>query len=367
MNIYTVTYIHKNYGSLLQAYALQTCLKMYGATPIIIQKQNAKSRSKIRLFISRLLSDIIFIMKPYQDYDFKRRLRLRIDDYKFGAKYKKLECFTRDMLSIVNITNENDFLDSIDKNSVFLAGSDQIWNSTANLFWFSFKWVKSQNLKYSYAASLGVSTLNNDDLKQYIDALSSLEVISLREKQAFSIFKPIFQNKVRQDLDPTLLGDKVFWRKIESPRLVSEPYIFVYRLRPNDDVFGLARRVAEEKKCKIVYTGSYAYRAKDVQTIYDAGVEDFLSYIDHAEAVITNSFHGTAFSVIYEKPFLSVKVATTGSRAESLLSLLSLKSQYIEDVHSDYNLNIDYSKVNAILKKEREKSLEYIKTICSNK
>jgi hypothetical protein len=367
MNIYIVTYVHKNYGSLLQAYALQTCLKKNGATPIIIQKQSSKSRNKIRLFISRLLSDVIFIIKPYQDYDFRRRLRLTIDDYKFGTKYKKLDSFTRDMLSIVKITNENDFLKTIDNNSVFIAGSDQIWNSTENLSWFSFKWVKSQNFKYSYAASLGVSTLNNDDLKLYIDALSSLEMVSLREKQAFSIFKPIFQNKVRQDLDPTLLVDKIFWRKKESPRLVSEPYVFVYRLRPNEDVFELARRVAKEKKYKIVYTGSYAYRAKDVQTIYDAGVEDFLSYIDHAEAVITNSFHGTAFSIIYEKPFLSVKVATTGSRAESLLTLLNLKSQYIEDVHRYYTLNIDYSKVNAILTKEREKSLEYIKTICSNK
>lgn len=367
MNIYQVTYLHNNYGSLLQAYALQTCLERNGSTPYIIQKQNSKSRSKICRLLSRFVSDVIFIIKPYQDYNFIRRLRLRIDDYKFGIKYQKLERFTRDKLSIVKITNENDFLKTINKNSIFLAGSDQIWNPNANLSWFSFKWVNFHYLKYSYAASLGVSTLSNDALKQYIDALSPFKVISLREEQAIRIFEPSFHNKVRQDLDPTLLGDKMFWRRIESPRLVSEPYVFVYRLRPNEDIFELAKKVAKEKKCKIVYTGSYAYRSKDVQTIYNAGIEDFLSYIDHSEAVITNSFHGTAFSIVYEKQFLSVKVATTGSRVESLLTLLNLKTQYLDDVQKDYSLNIDYSKVNEILTKERERSLRYIKTICSNK
>ena len=124
------------------------------------------------------------------------------------------------------------------------------------------------------------------------------------------------------------------------------------------------RKVAKEKKCKIVYTGSYAYIAKDVKTIYDAGVEDFLSLIDHAEAVVTNSFHGTAFSIIYEKQFLSARVATTGSRAESLLNLLGLNSQYVLDVNERFSLQIDYTKVNSILLEERKKSLDYLKSIC---
>jgi len=364
MNIYTVTYIHKNYGSLLQAYALQTCLKRNGATPIIIQKQSSKSRTKIRRFISRLLSDVIFILKPYQDYNFRRRLMLTIDDYKYGAKYKKLDSFTKDMLSIVNITNENDFIETIDNNSVFLAGSDQVWNSPLKLSWYAFQWVDGKYDKYSYAASIGKSLLSDEDLEKYKSALSPFKSISLRERQALNIFEPIFTDKVRQDLDPTLLWDKNFWRKIESPRLIEEPYVFVYRLRPNDDVFDLARKVSKEKNCRIVYTGSYAYSAKDVKTIYDAGVEDFLSLIDHAEAVVTNSFHGTAFSVIYEKPFLSAKVATTGSRAESLLSLLDLKSQYISNMDEDFSLQIDYAKANTILSKERDKSLDYLKSIC---
>lgn len=364
MNIYTVTMIHKNYGSMLQAYALQSCLKQYGASPFVILKKSEKKHSKFYHFFGRLYGLIRYLLKPSVDYSFLKRLKLRIDDLKFDNKYKKLVIFAREKLSIQFITNKKEFTNSIPENSIFLAGSDQIWNSPSKLSWYAFQWVDGKYDKYSYAASIGKSLLSEEDLEKYKSALSPFKSISLRERQALNIFEPIFTDTVRQDLDPTLLWDKNFWRKIESPRLIDEPYVFVYRLRPNEDVFDLASKVAKEKNCKIVYTGSYAYTAKDVQTIYDAGVEDFLSLIDHAEAVVTNSFHGTAFSIIYEKPFLSVRVATTGSRAESLLDLLGLNSQYISNVSEEYSLQIDYVKVNTILSEKRNKSLDYLKSIC---
>ncbi len=364
MNIYTVTLVHKNYGSLLQAFALQSCLRDFGATPYIVLKENGKKHSNAYYFLSRIYSDIRYVLKSDPDYPFIKRLKLRLDDYKFNIKYKKLDSFIKEKISIVSIEDERILLNSIPNNSIFLSGSDQVWSAVSKLPWFALKWVDEKYPKYSYAASMGKSSLNNEELKSYLESLSTFKTISVREKQAVEIFKPKLGEKVRQDLDPSLLYDQHFWRRIQSPRLIDEPYVFLYRLRPNDDVLYLARKVAKEKQCKIVYTGLYAYRAKDVQTVFDAGLEDFLSYIDHAEAVITNSFHGTAFSIIYEKPFLSAKVATTGSRAESLLTLLNLKSQYVENVHEDYSLEIDYSTVNKTLCEERKKSLEYLKSVC---
>lgn len=364
MNIYTATLVHKNYGSMLQAYALQSCLKQYGSSPYVILKKSEKKHSKLYHFLGRFYGLTKYLLKPDVDYSFSKRLKLRIDDLKFSGKYKKLDIFAKENLLIQFITNKKEFANSIPDDSIFLAGSDQVWNTPSKLSWYAFQWVDGKYDKYSYAASIGKSLLSDEDLEKYKSALSPFKSISLRERQALNIFEPIFTDKVRQDLDPTLLWDKNFWRKIESPRLIEEPYVFVYRLRPNDDVFDLARKVSKEKNCRIVYTGSYAYSAKDVKTIYDAGVEDFLSLIDHAEAVVTNSFHGTAFSIIYEKPFLSAKIATTGSRAESLLSLLDLKSQYISNMDEDFSLQIDYAKANTILSKERDKSLDYLKSIC---
>ena len=80
--------------------------------------------------------------------------------------------------------------------------------------WYSFQWVKGDNKKYSYAASIGQSEISEHQKNEYISGLSHLNVLSLREVQATNIFKSLFPGKVRQDLDPTLLYDNIFWRKL---------------------------------------------------------------------------------------------------------------------------------------------------------
>ena len=99
-------------------------------------------------------------------------------------------------------------------------------------------------------------------------------------------------------------------------------------------------------------------------TVCDAGIEDFLSYIDNAEVVVTNSFHGTVFSILFEKPFLSVKLASTSSRVENLLNMTGLASQLVEGTVKTYNLTVDYTDVQRVLTEERQKSLDYLKSIC---
>lgn len=363
MNVFTATMIYKNYGSALQAYALQYVLKIYGASPYVLQKKKRKSR--IRKVAGRIISKVIFILRPNQNYNIIKKIKLIVDDMKYERKYDKINQFINSNISLFNLSDERTFLKGIPDNSIFLSGSDQVWNTPLKLRWFAFQWAKDKkHFKYSYAASIGRTKFSEDKLRIYQDAFSTFEIVSLRESQAVDIFRPLLRIKVRQDLDPTLLLDKSIYKKIESPRLVDGPYIFVYKLLPNDKIFDLARKVAKELHCKIVYTGLDAYNVNDIQTVYDAGVEDFLSYIDYADAVVTNSFHGTAFSIIYEKPFLSVKVTTTGSRAESLLSLLGLQSQYIKDTSRGYSLQIDYTSVNKTLKEARGRSLEYLRSIC---
>ena len=103
-----------------------------------------------------------------------------------------------------------------------------------------------------------------------------------------------------------------------------------------------------------------------VKTIYDAGIEDFLSYIANAEAVITNSFHGTVFSILFQKQFVSVKIASTSSRAENLLNLVGLEDRFVNDdeIVSVMDKPIDYPKALARLDTARQDSLCYIHDIC---
>ena len=369
MNIFTVTFLHNNYGSILQAFALQSRLSEMGATPNVLLKSPRKRYPRFIVRLGELWYMIKYIIMPDRDYSINKRINLIIDDRKFKRKYEKLTYFINARLATIEVHNEEEFCANVKSQDIFLAGSDQIWNTVGRPLsaWYTFQWLSGKsNPKYSYAASIGHVDLTDSMRQDYKSALESFSTISLRESQAVDIFSNIFPGKVRQDLDPTLLYEGNFWRKIESPKLIDDPYVFVYRLRPNDDVFEYARKIAKEKHCKILYTGLYSYNDDNIRTIYDAGIEDFLSYIDHAEAVVTNSFHGTVFSVLFEKPFLSIKVATTGSRAESMLHLLGLDSQYIKDSDANYSLSIDYSRVKPLLEQERNKSLAYLKSICDS-
>ena len=360
MNIYTVTYFEDNYGSILQAYSLQTVLKSYGAEPYILKKKSIEHPSKIRHFFGTIKR----LLKPQKNYSLKKRIDLLCEEKKYAVRKQKMNEFIRNNMT-VHVYDENQ--DSqFRQQDVFLAGSDQLWNVTDGPIsnWFTFKWLDPRYKRYSYAVSLGTNELSNEQIISIKDALAEFQKVSVREKQSLNLLSPILGDKVRQDLDPVLLHNHDFWRNKQSQRLINEPYIFVYRLRPNEDIMELAKRVSKEKKCRIVYTGLYSYEHDGVTNIYDAGIDDFLSLIENAEVVITNSFHGTAFSVLLEKPFLSVKIATTGLRAESLLGLLNLQSQLLEDVNADYNLEIDYPRVSKTLDELRISSLEYLKSIC---
>lgn len=365
MKIYTVTFLINNYGSVLQAYALQTCLRELGAEPTIIVKTPKQQNSRLVSWARSWLA----VLKPYKHYSLVQRIKRRLDNKKYAIKNKKLGDFINNNISVTRITDEQVFLSNIEKTDVFLAGSDQIWSIILNPLseWYTLQWLRGkENLKYSYAASIGLSELTQEQMSIYEKGLSLLQTVSLRERQAVNLLTPLFPNRIRQDLDPTLLYDKVFWRKIEALRPVNEPYVFVYMLRPDENVILLAKRIAKEKGLKVFYTGLYADSFVDVETVCDAGLPEFLSYIDNADVVVVNSFHGTVFSVLFEKPFLSVKVASTSSRVESFLEMTGLMSQYVEETENPYSLTVDYSTAEIVLERERKKSRDYLKSICNS-
>lgn len=359
MRIYTVTYLINNYGSILQAYALQCRLKEFGGEPVIIYKKATQSNS--------FLHTLKRVLTPQKHYSLIQRIKKEQQKKKFEKKNEKIAGFISKNLSTKEITKIDDFVKGVDANDVFLAGSDQIWNvlNSSLSKWYSLQWVQSGN-KYSYAASIGLDKLTEEQRQMYRTGLSEFQMISLRESQAVSLLSPSFENKVRQDLDPTLLYDGNFWRQFASRRKEEEPYVFVYMLRPDKGVIELAKRVAEERKCKIIYTGLYTDRIKGVTTICDAGVEDFLSYIDFADAVVTNSFHGTVFSVLFKKPFLSVKLETTSSRVESFLEMTGLGTRLVKAPFISATIpDADYVKADNVLARERMKSLDYLASICN--
>lgn len=365
MNVYTVTFLNHNYGSVLQAFALQSKLREFGANSVILQRnlQIKKWRPSVIRFLK--------ILKPQKHYSFYERIKLEFQKKDYIEKNNKIDAFIQEKLIVRWINKPEDIISEFKNEDILLAGSDQIWNILNGPVpdWFFFRWnaLSKDIKKYSYAASIGITKLTEEQKLFYRDRLSTFTTVSLREEQAVEELQPSFVNKLRCDLDPTLLYERAFWQSISSERKVNKPYIFVYMLRPNIEIIDMAKAIAKEKSCEIVYTGLLSDKFSGVTTVCDAGVEDFISYIKNADMILTNSFHGTVFSILFQKNFLSVKLASTSSRVENLLNKLGLTERIICSKNELYKLGhtIDYVSALALLEKEREKSLEYIKNIVS--
>ena len=362
MKIYTVTYLNHNYGSILQAYALQQKLLQLGGEPVILQRRkNKKYKTAIKSFVKLLM--------PKKNYSLYERIKLEIQKNKYSEKNRKLNSFISNHLIVKMIAKPEEIITELSSDSILLAGSDQIWSMINGPLndWYTFNWkgLPSNIMRFSYAASIGLAHLENDQKEIYRNKLKGFKKISLREEQAANELRPVLGNDVRCDIDPTLFFGADFWEEISADRLENRPYIFVYMLRPDNRIIDMARALALEKNCTVIYTGLLSDNYKGVKTVCNAGVEDFISYIMHAEYVLTNSFHGTVFSVLFEKQFLSVKISSTSSRVENLLEKTGLTDRLISDPDDISRMMspINYATAHKALEKERSYSEKYLREI----
>ncbi|MCR5796691.1 MAG: polysaccharide pyruvyl transferase family protein [Eubacterium sp.] len=364
MKVYTVTYLSENYGSVLQAYALQQAIKSCGAEPVILKKNPVKRTIQYRAqgFI-----------KPRENYTLFMRLKIRLQGKKYKLKKEKVHRFIDQYITTEMVNSTSEIISTLQTDDLLLAGSDQIWTMLDAPIseWYTFHWdnLPADIKKYSYAASIGVSVLSEDEKKQYQDALSDFNIISFRERQTYELLKDRFKQPVRCDIDPTLLFNGDYWKCFAQNHIEKEPYIFVYMLRPDKELIRQSIKLAKKLHCRVIYTGKMADKFFGVKTVYDAGIEDYLSYIAHAEAVVTNSFHGTVFSILFQKQFASVRIATTSSRAENLLNLTGLEDRFANDdeIVSVMEKPINYREVFVKLDAARQDSLRYIRRICQQR
>lgn len=363
MKIYTVTYLNQNYGSVLQAFALQRKFADLGVESVILQQKKTDSIRNSTIY--RYLR----LLKPKKNYSLYQRIKLERQKSVYSEKGKKLDAFIRDRLCVEWIQKPEDIYPTLSEEDILLAGSDQIWSMISGEIpdWYALQWKSLPKgvRRFSYAASIGLCNLTESQKESYRKKIQGFECISLREEQAVAELKPYLGDTIRCDVDPTLLFDGVFWENVSSERIVERPYIFVYMLRPDTRIIEMARKLASEKKCEVIYTGLMADQFEGVQTVCNAGVEDFLSYIRHAEYILTNSFHGTVFSVLFKKQFLSVKIASTSSRVENLLTKVGLTDRLIVNLEeiSKIDLPINYTPVHNALAQERIRSEQYLKQI----
>ena len=338
-------YVTNNYGTSLQCYALKKVIEKLGNYEVKI--------------IPHAIVDHI-------DNGFGgEELRKLYDE-----RIQKFDVFTRETIGckdeyIPVLTKENTPIFDY-----YITGSDTVWDTITmhddDAFFLAF--APDNAVKISYAPSLAVADpteLNRALFEKYID---KFDYLSIREAYYIPFLKQFTEKEIYPVLDPTLLLEKEDYENIEQ-RVEDEKYIFVYLIYDDTEsvsyILNHANRLAIKYNLKVVHfvynIPEYVFgeRGKSFSFI---GVEEFLGYVRNAEFVFTNSFHGTIFSIIYERQFYSYLRHDGKTKIRELLTELHIDDRILNPSLGleDMEAKIDYDAVNKILEQKRKESKEFL-------
>ncbi len=352
----------KNYGSVLQAYALQTKLRELGCDPFVLKAQKNSRKSPV----SRIKN---LLVRSGNNYSVSEKLDIKRSKKAFTEKNNKLKQFVDNKITVRTCTPSSARL-VIGDADVMIAGSDQIWSPTAKMIseFTTLQFVPDHIKRYSFAASIGATDLDEESQKILEQGLERFSEVTVRESSAVSILSQLTDTPVSVTLDPTFLYDGEYWASLACAPTVKEPYIFVYMLRPEPVTLAAAKALSDKTGYKILLFSNRIVEDPRIINVTNAGIEEFLGYIKEAAYVVTNSFHGTAFSVQFKKRFVSVAVSGSGMRVTDFLELLDLKDRIIASADQIGRLenDIKWQSVDERIVTERNKATDYLRRIASD-
>ena len=353
----------QNYGSVLQAFALQKQIEKLGHQAYILdyyperytnkgllkrlKNKSSRFNNPLVLLIAKLLIYPSYLKKGIQFNKFMHYLNLEKPSF---------------------ATNEEGMGRFTDADA-YCAGSDQIWNSHWNegvekaLF---LDFVPKGKLCLSYAASIGLSNIPANEIDETKLLLDKFEFLSLREDKGVELVRELGRTDAVQCLDPTLLMSKEEWSLYADDSYKGKEYVLTYNLHHDPEIDKCAKAIASKYHLQI---RNISYNWHDIvrhgHLDWCPTVEGFLGLIKNAKYVVADSFHATAFSIIFEKPFVVITPEVASSRLSSLLKMLEL---------DDYNINkftslkvieqpIDYIRVKSIIATKQRESISYLNKV----
>lgn len=341
-----------NYGAVLQAYALQNYLSSIGHDVGIIDYRCEP--------IEQMHSPNYFLFCKGMKNKCKQLLRSPI-------KRKKRKLFDRFIERRLNLgetkkMNKEDISQALKgKYDMIIAGSDQIWNPylTNGDCTYLLDFADKNVQKVSYAASIGLSELPKEYLSCYREHLSEFDKISVRETQGQSLVREVAKRDSEVVLDPTLLISADEWKEfLESP--AKDGYVLLYTIKSNPMLLEKATSIAKEKNLSVIYISDTMVRQKGITYVPYATPEEWVGLFAGAEHVVTNSFHGTAFSVNFNKAAtiaLSRDKNNGNSRIVDLMESLGIEKG--DDYCIEIGASTDWKLVNDSLSKLREQSKRF--------
>lgn len=340
-----------NYGSLLNGYATYKILKDMGKSVIMLRKPDHITDD---MELREWTHNTKFVNSVYQEEDISPRM-------------------SRNDIDLLN--------DHID---TFVAGSDQIWNYDVSFSGYMYlPFAAKEKRRISFCTSFGHKNDNvpNSKVEFVNKEFHKYDAISVREDFGRENLKNKYQIDSTVLLEPVFDIEKKVYENLANQGNFQEkePFILAYILDPTDEKLDLLKKINEHINCKIITIpdGCYtivrsswdSYSGKDefpnIQINMDA--RDFLKAFSEAEFVVTDSFHGTCFSIIFEKRFVSICNPKRGAeRFDDILGRFDLKNRLIDNLREfewkeQYLENIDYSLINLQIEKDRNKAIQWLK------
>lgn len=353
---YNINCNFTNYGSALQSWALSETLKKLGHTPVLIDYCPDILRDK----------DPLNPMKNMWDTDAESRRQCELSLPAIRVNYEKFERFYTEQFNRTRkkyfSAQFNDVVTDEDIDA-FVCGSDTIFCvdefGIDDGYYANYPCMKNGHT-ISYAASFGDSHFTPETYALLNDRLQNFKAIGIREIGMLPYVREHTEVRAEKVLDPTLLLEQNDFARIEAPRLEQERYILLYARRYNPQMFEYAEKVAAKLGCKIVDISLRATNADRHCMRYDAGVEEFISLVHHAEYVITNSFHGMIVAVHYCKPFVIFSREQCDTKIDEVLELFGLSDR--KQVHACDSVPSvpDYEQVHTRIRQARVHSINFL-------
>lgn len=343
-----------NYGAILQAFALENILAKIGVHAEIIDYRCPHIECIYRPFDVRHCKNLFSGAKKC------------IKSFELIKKRHNFNEFAKKHLSVTSkCRTRKDLQRTASEFDTIITGSDQVLNPDAAGGDFSYylDFAGTDIKKIAYAASIGYNSFPQKYKSKCIESLKEFESISIREKSACKTVAELTGKAVENVLDPTLLLSASDWRGIaKKPRKLPDKYILVYMMEGCRYTIEKARALAKGKGCKLVLinpTLKQSQTCKDFIMYKTASPDEFVGMFADAEAVVTNSFHGAAFSLIFKKEFYAeASNAEKSARIIDLLALFDLSDRLLPN---EKNGKTDWEKVNLRLRKEQGKSIFCLK------
>lgn len=349
MNISIITmHAMHNPGSVFQAFALQKYLEKQGNEVEIIDYR----------------PDYFYTEGNGLKYWAKRVLYYRA----YESLKHKFSSFIKDNMNLSNrFVSYSELENQPFESDVYIVGSDQLWNSDFECGKdpaFYLKFLK-QGKKVSYSTSIGKSNIDDYNKQILVQNLKDFDALSVRELSSSTQLAEILGRKVEWVCDPVFLLSKLDYKKYIYELPLMEPYVMVY-ISPKSEKLDRIVDYYHQKGMKVILLGGFTKRCYCDMHIKDAGPNEFLTYICNAQAVISSSFHATAFCHIFHKNFNTLVPERNGERIMSLLNKTGLQGKAITNDNISFvelEKEIDWDTVDKRLDDYVDSSKRYLQEV----